>query len=106
MFVCIPFNLCMCTYIHSYFMHLVAVCTCMSVCLSVSGACAHVGIIHLLCYIYILADTWSHIYLHNVEFVGPTRLSDSRLFGHAGCGEFSIMSILASNKTGSGRSVE
>ena len=72
-------------------MHLVVVCTCMSVCLSVclsvSGACAHAGIIHLLCCIYILADTWSRIYLHNAEFVEPTRLSDSQLFGHAGCGE-------------------
>ena len=43
--------------------------------------------IHLLCYIYILAGTWSNIYLHNVEFDESTRLSGSWLFGHAGCGE-------------------
>ena len=79
-------HLCMCTYIHSYLV-VVHTCVCLpaclsvclsvrlSVCLSISDACVHLG------------DTWSHIYLHNVEFDGSTGLSGSRLFGHAGCGE-------------------
>ena len=89
MFVCIPTFVYM--YIHAFILYVFScslyMYVCLSVCLSVSGACACADIIHLLCYIYILADTWSHIYLHNVEFDGSTGLSGSRLFGHAGCGE-------------------
>ena len=89
MFLCIPAFVYV--YVHTFILYVFSYCVymyvCLSICLSVSGACACAGIIHLLCYIYILGDTRSHIYLHNVEFDELTGLSGSRLFGHAGCGE-------------------